>query len=49
MVDATELENLDAPQLRSLTRELIEQITEQRDELRFKTTRIEQLTFELAR
>jgi len=24
----TELENLDAPQLRSLTRELIEQITE---------------------
>jgi transposase len=49
MVDATDLENLDAPQLRSLTRELIEQITEQRDELRFKTTRIEQLTFELAR
>src|SRR5882724_4383249 len=49
MVDATELENLDAPQLRDLTRELIEQITEQRDELRFKNTRIEQLTFELAR
>jgi len=49
MVDATELENLDAPQLRNLNRELIEQITAQRDELRFKTTRIEQLTFELAR
>jgi transposase len=49
MVDATELENLDAPQLRNLTRALIEQITAQRDEIRFKTTRIEQLTFELAR
>jgi len=49
MVDATELENLDAAQLRNLTRELIEQITEQRDKIRFKTARIEQLTFELAR
>jgi transposase len=49
MVNAAELENLDAAQLRNLTRELIEQVTEQRDELRFKTARIEQLTFELAR
>jgi len=32
-----------------MRRELIEQVTAQRDELRFKTTRIEQLTFELTR
>jgi transposase len=49
MVNAAELESLDAAQLRNLTRDLIEQVTEQRDELRFKTARIEQLTFELAR
>ena len=56
MVSAAELESLNAPQLRELTRSLIEQLTEQQrqieqnnGELRFKTARIEQLTYELAR
>jgi transposase len=63
MVNAAELESLNAPQLRELTRALAERLTEQQHknnqnaeaieslkrELLFKTTRIEQLTYELAR
>jgi transposase len=60
MVNATELDNLDAPQLRALTRELIERYNEQernseqivgalKSEILFKSTRIDQLTYELAR
>jgi transposase len=60
MVNATELDSLDAPQLRVLTRELIERYNEQersseqvveslKSEILFKSTRIDQLTYELAR
>src|SRR4249920_3800395 len=63
MVNPTELETLNAPQLRELTRELVERLSEQQHkndqsaeaidtlkrELLFKSTRIEQLTYELAR
>ena len=60
MVNPTELETLNAPQLRELTRELVERLSEQqyenaetiaslKRELLFKSTRIEQLTYELAR
>lgn len=63
MVNPTELETLKAPQLRELTRELVEQLSAQQHqndesaetiaslkrELLFKSTRIEQLTYELAR
>jgi len=63
MVNPTELESLKAPQLRELTRELVEQLSAQQHqndesaqtivslkrELLFKSTRIEQLTYELAR
>ena len=63
MANAGEIESLNAPQLRELTRELVERLTEQqrknnenaeaieslKRELLFKTTRIEQLTYELAR
>jgi transposase len=63
MMNPTELESLNAPQLRELTRELVEQLSAQQHknsesaqtiaslkrELLFKRTRIEQLTYELAR
>jgi transposase len=63
MVNAAELESLNAPQLRELTRDLVERLTEQQQknnenaeaieslkrELLFKSTRIEQLSYELAR
>ena len=60
MVNPTELETLNAPQLRELTRELVERLSEQqyenaetiaslKRELLFKSTRIEQLSYELAR
>ena len=56
MVNATDLESLSAPQLREVTRDLIEQLAQtdrQREALKsevlFKSARIEQLTYELAR
>jgi transposase len=63
MVNPSELETLDAPRLRELTRELVEQLSAQQQqnnqsaqnieslkrELLFKSTRIEQLNYELAR
>ena len=63
MVNPSELETLDAPRLRELTRELVEQLSAQQHEnhqraqsieslkreLLFKSTRIEQLSYELAR
>ena len=56
MVNAADLESLSAPQLREVTRDLIEQLAEtdrQREALKsevlFKSARIEQLTYELAR
>ena len=63
MVNPAELGSLNAPQLRELTRELVERLSEQQHkdnesaetieslkrELLFKSTRIEQLTYELAR
>ena len=63
MVNPAEFETLDAPQLRELTRELVERLSAQQHEnnenaeaiaslkceLLFKSTRIEQLTYELAR
>jgi hypothetical protein len=63
MMNPSELETLDAPRLRELTRELVEQLSAQQHqnsesaqsieslkrELLFKSTRIEQLSYELAR
>jgi transposase len=63
MVNAEQIEALNAPQLRALTQGLIERLTEQQRaiedkdqsidvltrEIVFKTTKIEQLTYELAR
>ena len=60
MVNPTELETLNAPQLRELTRELVERLSEQqyenaetiaslKRELLFKSTRIEQPSYELPR
>ena len=56
MVNAADLESLSAPQLREVTRDLIEKLTEKerqsealRSEILFKSTRIDQLTYELAR
>ena len=59
MVNVEGLESLSAPKLRQLTRDLIEQLTEQqrtndenveslKRELLFASTRVEQLTHELA-
>ncbi len=49
MVNVEETKSLTEPQLRELTRGLIEKIAEQQRDLVFKTTKIEQLTYELAR
>src|SRR5271169_526172 len=56
MVSTTDLDSLSAPQLREVTRDLIDKLLEQerqsealKSEILFKTTRIDQLTYELAR
>jgi len=63
MVNTTDLENLSAPQLREMSRDLIDKLLEQerkiaqdagsiealQSEILFKSTRIDQLTYELAR
>ena len=49
MLNATDLESLSEPQLREVTRDLQDQVQTLRSEVLFKRTRIEQLTYELAR
>ena len=56
MLNATDLDSLSEPQLREVNRELVEQIAAyqrqaeaDKREILFKSTRIDQLTYELAR
>jgi transposase len=49
MVNVEELQSLTELQLRELTRDLIEKVAEQQRDIVFKTTKIEQLTYERAR
>ena len=49
MLNVTDLESLSEPQLREATRDLLDTVEALKGEVLFKSTRIEQLTFELAR
>ena len=49
MLNATDLESLAEPQLREVTRDLLDELQALKSEVRFKGARIEQLTYELAR
>jgi len=49
MLNAPDLESLSAPQLREVTRDLLDQVQALQSEVQFKSTRIDQLTYELAR
>ena len=49
MLNATDLESLSEPQLRDATRDLLDTVEALKNEVLFKSTRIEQLTYELAR
>lgn len=49
MLNTTDLESLAEPQLREVTRDLLDELQALKSEVRFKSARIEQLTYELAR
>lgn len=49
MLNATDLESLAEPQLREVSRDLLEKVEALSREVLFKSTRIDQLTYELAR
>jgi transposase len=49
MLNAPDLESLSAPQLREVTRDLLGKVEALQSEVLFKSTRIDQLTYELAR
>jgi len=49
MLNVTNLESLSAPQLREVTRDLLDKVEALQSEVLFKSTRIDQLTYELAR